>query len=305
MASDAPAVAESPATVARDVTAIIAGFPDNPVNFRQPPAEVLAALRVKIDYLVRNNALAPAKLAQIVEIVEKIQRDIARRRIDTYYPETGPLRRELYPKHTAYFAAGLHHRERLFLAANRVGKSEGVGAYEATLHLTGQYPKWWTGRRFAKPVHGWCAGKTNETTRDIVQTKLLGPTRMGTGGDEGRKTFEGTGMIPGETIGAVTWKQGLADLADTIKIKHKAGGWSILGLKSYQQGRGSFEGTEQDFIWLDEEPPLDVYAECLIRTMTTDGLILLTFTPLEGMSDVVMNFLEEGQMPNSDTEAEE
>ena len=56
--------------------------------------------------------------------------------------------------------------------------------------------------------------------------------------------------------------------------------------------RGAFEGTEQDVVWLDEEPPLDVYVECLVRTMTTDGLVMVTFTPLEGMSDVVMSFLE-------------
>jgi phage terminase large subunit-like protein len=45
-------------------------------------------------------------------------------------------------------------------------------------------------------------------------------------------------------------------------------------------------------VWLDEEPPLDVYVECLVRTMTTGGLVMVTFTPLEGMSDVVMSFLE-------------
>jgi len=56
--------------------------------------------------------------------------------------------------------------------------------------------------------------------------------------------------------------------------------------------RGAFEGTEQDVVWLDEEPPLDVYVECLVRTMTTGGLVLVTFTPLEGMSEVVMSFLE-------------
>ena len=29
-----------------------------------------------------------------------------------------------------------------------------------------------------------------------------------------------------------------------------------------------------------------------VRTMTTDGLVMVTFTPLEGMSDVVMSFLD-------------
>ncbi len=72
---------------------------------------------------------------------------------------------------------------------------------------------------------------------------------------------------------------------------HVSGGWCTLGFKSYQQGRGSFEGTSQHGIWLDEEPPMDVYGECLIRTATTDGIIMLTFTPLAGLSEVVMGFL--------------
>jgi phage terminase large subunit-like protein len=73
-----------------------------------------------------------------------------------------------------------------------------------------------------------------------------------------------------------------------------------LGLKSYQQGRGSFEGTSLHVIWLDEEPPVDVYGECLIRTATTNGIIMLTFTPLEGLSDVVMSFLPMEMRPGQD-----
>ncbi len=76
-------------------------------------------------------------------------------------------------------------------------------------------------------------------------------------------------------------------------------GWSTLGFKSYQQGRGSFEGTALHGIWLDEEPPEDVYGECLIRTATTDGIVMLTFTPLAGMSEVVMSFMP-GEMQIDD-----
>lgn len=240
--------------------------------------------------------LSDAEKRELLALLEEKQYRASRRKLFTYYPDTGPYRRELYPRHLAFFRAGREHRERLMLAANRVGKTEGMGGYEVALHLTGLYPKWWEGRRFDKPVRAWAAGKTNETTRDIIQAKLFGGVRR----DGQAKGFTGTGLVPGETIGQVTWKQGVADLADTIKIKHESGGWSVLGLKAYQQGRGSFEGTEQDIIWLDEEPPLDVYTEALIRTMTTDGLCILTFTPLEGMSDVVMSFLEDGKMPESE-----
>jgi phage terminase large subunit-like protein len=228
----------------------------------------------------------------------ELRRDIAlrtasRRKLWTYYPDEGPLRRELYPKHLQFFKGGTQHRERLFMAANRVGKTEGVGGYEATLHLTGRYPDWWEGRRFDRPIMGWAAGKTNETTRDIVQTKVFGKVE----GSGPTKRFAGNGLMPGDDIGDVTWRGGFPDLADKVAIKHVTGGWSTLGIKSYQQGRGSFEGTEQDLIWLDEEPPLDIYTECLVRTMTTNGLIVLTFTPLEGMSEVVLSFLEGGKLP--------
>ena len=59
-----------------------------------------------------------------------------------YFPGTGPLRRSLYPKHLAFFQAGATHREKLLIAANRVGKSD-AGAYETAVHLTGDYPTWW------------------------------------------------------------------------------------------------------------------------------------------------------------------
>lgn len=221
-----------------------------------------------------------AMLAQIDEA-------LSRRKIDTMYPETGPLRRELYPKHMEFFAAGAKYRERCALAANRVGKTEGMGGYETALHLTGRYPDWWPGRRFDRPVHFWAAGKTNETTRDIVQHKLFGKV-VGSGP---AKDFAGTGLIYADCIGKIGWKQGVADLADTVMVKHVSGGWSELGLKSYQQGRGSFEGTERDGIWLDEEPPLEIYSECLIRTATTNGIVYITFTPLEGTTGTVLMFI--------------
>ena len=208
-----------------------------------------------------------------------------RNRIDKYYPAAGPLRRELYRKHLQFFSAGKEHRERLFLAANRVGKTEGVGAYETTLHLTGRYPDWWEGRRFDRPIKSWAAGDTSKTVRDILQAKLLGnPGELG------------TGMIPGDAILHKTARAGLADAVDTAWVKHASGGTSLLVLKSYDQRRESFQGTEQDVIWLDEEPPMDIYSECLIRTMTTAGLVLLTFTPLMGLTEVVLSYLPGGKV---------
>jgi hypothetical protein len=91
----------------------------------------------------------------------------------TMFPDTGPLRRELYAKHLEFFRAGLYRRARAFLAGNRVGKST-AGSYEMALHLTGRYPKWWPGRRFKRPIKAWACGLTNEKVRDSLQLELCG-----------------------------------------------------------------------------------------------------------------------------------
>ena len=215
---------------------------------------------------------------------ERIRRDNQRKWL-TYYPDEGPLRRELYPKHMQCFADGAHYQQRLFMAANRVGKTEGVGAYEVALHLTGNYPAWWNGRRFDRKTKGWAAGDFRQTVRDILVEKLLGP-----------KNARGTGVIPGESIVRIVPMPGVPDGVELVEVRSKHGGNSRLSFKSFDQGRLSFQGTEQDFVWLDEEPPADIYEECLTRTATTRGLILLTFTPLSGLSDVVLMFLPGGDI---------
>jgi phage terminase large subunit-like protein len=231
--------------------------------------------------------LSAEEKLELIRILEERVNNASANKIKLMYPDTGPLRRELYAKHMEFFAAGKDYRERCFMAANRVGKTEGAGGYETALHLTGQYPDWWPGRRFPHEIDAWVAGKTNETTRDIVQQKLFGRVTF----VKGEKCFSGTGLIPRETIGKIAWKSGTQDLADTVEIKHLSGFTSKVGLKSYQQGRGAFEGTEKHVVWLDEEPPLEIYDECKIRTATVGGMVYMTYTPLEGASDTVMLFL--------------
>jgi len=194
--------------------------------------------------------------------------------------------RRLYPKHMAFFAATKSYRELCFLAANRVGKTI-AGGYADFCWATGLYPDWWPGKVFDRPTSGWICGRTNETTRDILQAKLFGRIAY----KDGRKTVDGTGIFPASTLGQPTWKSGVQDLIDTIPILHKSGGWSRIGLKSYEQGPKAFEGTEQDYCHNDEEPGADVAAEQLVRTTTTGGLVILTFTPKEGHSTVVNGFL--------------
>jgi phage terminase large subunit-like protein len=156
-----------------------------------------------------------------------------------------------------------------------------LGGYETVLHLTGEYPDWWDGRRFDRPVDVWVAGDTSETTRDIVQVTLMG--EMGA---------LGTGLIPADRIiGEPTKRSGVPGAMDSASVRHVTGGRSRVGFKSYDQGRRKFQGTARDVIWLDEEPPAEVYDECLVRLMTRNGIMLCTFTPLLGLSEVVLRYM--------------
>lgn len=246
---------------------------------------------------MRSSNVSPAEAS-----TELLRRRRLYNRLKAFYPEKGDLSRHNYPKHCDFFAAGATHNKRLAIAGNRVGKSEGIGAYETALHLTGLYPDWWIGRRYDRATEVWAAGKTGETTRDIVQAKLLGKPRR-TGKDTGQLVGLGTGMIPGKLIIDTSPKSGVPDGIDTAWVQHISGQVSQLGFKSYGRDRDSFEGTEKDVIWLDEEPPANVYDECGIRLMATrpgerNGLMLITFTPLDGYTEVVKGFLEAEDDPN-------
>lgn len=216
---------------------------------------------------------------------EKIRQNT--RIIDSFYPETGLLSRHNYVKHMEFFKAGLTHMERAAIAANRVGKTT-MSCFETSVHLTGLYPAWWEGKRFDQPVDWWCASDTSETTRDILQLCLMG-----------RPGFFGTGMIPkASIIGEPTHRRGMAGALDTVMVKHVSGGLSSLGFKSFDQGRERFQGTRKHGISLDEECSPEIYFECLTRLVATepgedDGSMIATFTPLRGMSSVVLLFLNE------------
>lgn len=220
-----------------------------------------------------------------MDILERhLKGELAKWRMRQFFPDEGPLRRELYPRHMAFFRAGKTYREKAFVAANRIGKTI-AGSFETAIHLTGRYPHWWEGKVFDEPGAWYAAGTTLETTRDIVQLELMGA------GDA-----YGTGMIPACDIDDVKRRPNTNGAIDYVMVKHQSGGFARLNFKSYDQGRKAFEGTAKQGIWMDEEPPLPIYTECLTRTATTQGLVMLTFTPLNGATDVVMSFIEDGDL---------
>lgn len=197
-----------------------------------------------------------------------------------------------YPKQRAFFELGTTKRERMFMAGNRVGKSE-AGAFEASCHLTGDYPDWWTGKRFDHPTKGWIAGIASTDVRNVAQTKLCG--------QYGVPSAFGTGMIPKERFAdKPTLARGVTDAYDTIQVIHKTAGVedgvSIASFKSYEQGKDKFQGEDLDWGWADEEPNQEIYAEFLTR-INGPGCMFITFTPLLGQTDLVRRFVD-GRFPD-------
>ena len=226
------------------------------------------------------------------ELLELLQEKAKRQKYNKksiLFPDDGPLGREHYQKHISFLNAGKEFTQRAFIAANRTGKTV-TGAYEMACHLTGDYPDWWQGRVFEEPIKAWAASKSNSLTREVLQEELLGSIME-----------IGTGMIPKDSIIRTTKKPGVADAIEAVYVQHVTGGLSELVFKSYEQGRESFQGTKKQVIWLDEEPSdYGIFSECLTRTSGEEGkagIIFCTFTPLFGLSDVVMSFLPEGKFP--------
>jgi phage terminase large subunit-like protein len=196
-----------------------------------------------------------------------------------------------YPKQAAFHHAGEKHRERLLMCANRFGKTM-CGSAELAFHLTGDYPEWWCGKRFDKPVRAWAAGVTAETTRDVLQEKLMGPPF--------REAEWGTGMIPKVAIAGVAASRGIPAAIDTVSVRHVSGGLSSLQFKSYERGREKWQGAALEVVYFDEEPDEGIYSEGLTRTNETGGIVYLCFTPLLGMSTVVQRFLSTSSASHPD-----
>ncbi len=154
-------------------------------------------------------------------------------------------------------------RNRWVFGGNRSGKTE-CGAVEAVWWARGIHPF----RENRKDVCGWVVSPTYEVQREVSQSKILSYLRPEWIEDvtmqSGRKSSPEGGVI------------------DYITIKNVFGGLSRIGFKSADQGREKFQGASLDFVWFDEEPPQDVYEECLMRVMDRKGEIWGTMTPLKG-----------------------
>ena len=244
-----------------------------------------------LDAVVKDSDTSDlAKLQRLQELLNTVKQAEKYAGLNKWFKPGTVYGIEKLPKHAAFFRATATFKEVYFSAANRVGKSQ-AACYAFTCWATGIYPDWWEGKRFTKAVNLHAAGTTNKTTRDVIQEALLGPIGSW-----------GTGMIPKELIVSTSSKSGVPNAVDVIQIRNIWGDVSTISLLSYEQGRKAFEGFKSDGFWCDEMPPEDEYSEAFMRTATTGGIMLVTATPLDGMTPLVFKFYSEATFIPEDQE---
>lgn len=179
-------------------------------------------------------------------------------------------------KQLAFHATGLVAKERAFFAGNRCGKTLCTSA-EWCMHLTGNYPDWWNGYRYDKPINIWVAGVTNAETAQSLKTYYIG--------DVGKEGFIHSSLIV---------KQDRQK--HLYYIQHSSGGISKLRFKSYEQRGGAWQAETLDGIHLDEEPPSEIYSEAITRTVSTSpnhyGMVTASLTPLSGVTHFMLQYME-------------
>ena len=200
------------------------------------------------------------KREDILSRLAAIEREREKRRRDCAALE-GYNRKKRHKKQIAFHKC--KKRNRWVFGGNRSGKTE-CGAVECIWIARGVHPY----RKNRRDAFGWAVSLSTQVQRDVAQAKILK-------------------YLPKSWIADITMISGRKDapasgVIDQIKIKNVFGGISTLGFKSCDQGREKFQGASLDFVWFDEEPPRDVYDECLMRVMDRRGDIFGTMTPLKG-----------------------
>jgi phage terminase large subunit-like protein len=166
--------------------------------------------------------------------------------------------------------------ENWFLAANRAGKSDA-----GTFALASLVRKGIPGQPF-RPLSAWGVSLDFPSSRDIMQPKLFD-----------------NGVQITRTVPPFIPDREIADWRSTDQILKLKNG-SMIGFKSCDSGRLKFQGTDKDAILFDEEPPKDIYDECMIRLPAGSRVRILgtcTILPPEGQAGGVSWLFSEKVQP--------
>ena len=237
-------------------------------------------MRRAIRYVCDQHQLRPDNLgfmtkdqkSRFQDLVIAVQQDMQYHQLRYFRPFEHQLK---------FFATGESDR-RGILAANRIGKTVST-CYETAMHLTGQYPKWWTGKRFTKPITAMVAGEGWSQVAMVLQNELLGTQ------DIKITDAIGTGAIPRDCIVSDTMRNDGANCLG-VEVRHTSGSNSYLIFANYTQEVRQMQGFKLNLAVFDEQPPDDFFSEIVTRTATTQGQVLCSFTPLKGLNGLVSKF---------------
>lgn len=210
-------------------------------------------------------------IARILAIQKELNRRKGNDRLSTY--NTGD---KVHAKQMAFHKC--LKRNRWVFGGNRSGKTE-CGAVEAVWTARGIHPF-----RENKPTSGWVVSLSYEVQREVAQAKIL--------------SYLNPDWI--QDVVMTSGKKGEYEygIIDYILVKNVFGSVSRIGFKSCDQGREKFQGASLDWVWFDEEPPKEIYQECVMRVLDTKGNIWGTMTPLKGLSWVYDEiYLNSGNNP--------
>jgi phage terminase large subunit-like protein len=210
-----------------------------------------------------------------VELINELDRRRREEKLRYFYAPDKPVHVKQLQWHKC------RKRNKWALGGNRTGKTVG-GALQAVIYSLGEnarkYIESWPDEckeayeslitRFSGHVEGWVVSLSNEVQRDVAQKEILK-------------------WLPKCEIAEIKAREGKKDdpenaILDFIVLTNG----NIIGFKSCDQGRAKFQGTSKHWIWFDEEPPKEIYDECMMRTLDVKGDIFGTMTPLMGLTFV-------------------
>lgn len=198
-------------------------------------------------------------MQQLIKQIKAIEKEQARRkRCKLFSYNKG----KTHQKQMAFHRC--KKKNRWVFGGNRSGKTQ-CGAVETVWLARGIHPY-----RQNKPISCWVVSLSQQVQRDVAQSKILDYLD--------KSWIEKVVMHSGSSSSA---EYGVIDY---VLVKNVFGTTSKIAFKSCEAGREKFQGTSLDFVWFDEEPPLDVYKECLMRVIDCRGHVFGTMTPLKGKS---------------------